>query len=338
MVYFKLIALAMVVIAVANAFQNDVHNFVSGITHIHHHLDALKNELRSKGARPDHGSIVHYVTDVDNNIDNLIGIVGNSLPSTGPGTPDMVKSILEPTFKSISEGAEILVSDTVGGYVDPNLSPIMQQYSQSLSKVANLAGVYNLRRDQKMLTIMSHHVELLIRDSYHHHDHHDHHDYHDHNGGEISARQAAGILDGFISGMDNARQRFDAFTNDLRQKGSRPGAALAVNLIAGLDGQIDNILGVLDDVLGKLTFGLTNPIFGFILGPTFQSLTDGIEVLIGNLVGGIIDLPLVPILRGLSNSLVRVSNVADRFDMNDISMKLQMQTQQINDILAKQGK
>lgn len=69
--------------------------------------------------------------------------------------------------------------------------------------------------------------------------------------------------------MENAQQRINAFTNDLRQKGARPGAAAVTNFITGLNGQMGNVLGVIDNILVPITGRLFNVVIGAILGPTF---------------------------------------------------------------------
>jgi hypothetical protein len=151
----------------------------------------------------------------------------------------------------------------------------------------------------------------------------------------FQGRSSNPILDGINSGVANARQRIDAFTNDLKHAGSRPASSLLANFIAGLDGQIDNLIGVVGKVLSPVSGGLSESAVHVILGPTIQSITDGVEVLLGNVAGAPIDLLLAPALHMLSGNMKNVAHVAKVYNMKDLQEKLAQQENHIRAFAEK---
>jgi hypothetical protein len=139
-------------------------------------------------------------------------------------------------------------------------------------------------------------------------------------------------IDGVMGAVHNAQQRLDSTARQMKLVGSRPGAAVVTNLITAIDGQIDNLAGTINTMLIPLTGGLSSFIIGPLLGPTFQSMTDGIEVLLGNTIGGVADLALVPAMHMLAGSMSNAANLAGNLQMKNYQMKfvnLQKQAQTI---------
>lgn len=111
------------------------------------------------------------------------------------------------------------------------------------------------------------------------------------------------IVNGVKSGMVNARQQMDSLVRGFQTQDGHPTADALRAFITGLDGQIDNSIGVVADLLSPVTFGASRAVEGAILGPFFQSVTDGTEVVISNLVGMPVDAVLGGTIQALANSM-----------------------------------
>lgn len=146
---------------------------------------------------------------------------------------------------------------------------------------------------------------------------------------ELEARGSDPIMTGVKSGIANARQRIDAFSNDLKHAGSRPPTSMLTNFIAGMDGQIDNVIGIVGKVLAPASGGLHESTVHDILAPTFQSVTNGVDVLLHDISGAPVDLLLAPAMHMLSGNLQNLEHIAAIYKLPDAQKKLAKQRELI---------
>lgn len=114
------------------------------------------------------------------------------------------------------------------------------------------------------------------------------------------------IVNGVKSGVTNARQQVDSMVRGFRSNDGHPTADALKALITGIDGQIDNGIGIVADLLSPVTFGASRALEGAILGPWFQSVTDGIEVAAANLIGMPIDAVIGAPVQSLANNMSKM--------------------------------
>lgn len=131
----------------------------------------------------------------------------------------------------------------------------------------------------------------------------------------LQARQGA-IIDGFHSGMTNFRQTVDTLTHQLTTNGGHAGADILGTVLTGIDAQIDNVGGTIATALAPFTGGLSLAVGNFLLGPFVQSVTNGAEVAIGNIVGGAADLVAAPVRMAFSHSLSNLAAQAKQYNID----------------------
>ena len=85
-------------------------------------------------------------------------------------------------------------------------------------------------------------------------------------------------------------------------------------LITGSDSLIDNVIGMLTDskLLAYASLGVNKDIGNFLLGNFFQSVTNGVEVLIGNIGGGAIDMIIDGGVKDLSEAIGKLNDMASK--------------------------
>ncbi|VVT57214.1 uncharacterized protein SAPINGB_P005591 [Magnusiomyces paraingens] len=136
------------------------------------------------------------------------------------------------------------------------------------------------------------------------------------------------IVNGAKSGMINARQQVESLVRGFQSNDGHPTADAVKAFITGLDGQIDNSIGVVADLLSPVTFGASKAVEGAILGPFFQSLTDGTEVAISNLVGMPIDAVLGGSIQSLANNMNKLVGQAQQLQVDQKIVSNMARTQQ----------
>lgn len=232
------------------------------------------------------------------------------------GLDKLVSAVAETSLdKSAAKRMNILADSTrslASAAAENNLegySDTLQRFAHKLNNIASSSE--SLLADEELSAIDKREVgELLKRENF--------------------------LTKGVKSAVNLVKQRFDAFKMAVQKGGKRPVSAALTNLLAGLDGQIDNLLGIVGTALNPLTDGLSKGAVHAILGPTFQSLTDGIEVLLGNVVGAPLDLLVSPAMHMLSGNLKNVAKVADKFDLKDTKKALAKQGENL-EVIAKKG-
>ena len=119
---------------------------------------------------------------------------------------------------------------------------------------------------------------------------------------------------GLHNAITNSKQVVDTLAGQIKS-GDGHAVANSLNaLITGTDSQIDNVLGMLTDskALTYATLGINKDIGNFLLGDFFQSVTNGVEVLIGNIGGGAIDLVTDGGVKDLSQAIGKLNDMASK--------------------------
>lgn len=122
-----------------------------------------------------------------------------------------------------------------------------------------------------------------------------------------------GAPDGFRGAITNAKQTVDTLSGEMKRSDGHPTEDLVDAVITGLDSQVDNAAATISSGLNGVTLGVSGDIGNFLLGPFFQSLTNGVEVLISNAVGGGVDLVTQPGLKELSKSIDNLSHASAKY-------------------------
>jgi hypothetical protein len=277
--------------------------------------------------------VLGYIDNLNTHVEVAIETSKRHLPSLA-STNDAVKHAASgPFLTSLVEGLEKLVATIPETRLDNDIPSGMHVLSSSVAALANVADSNGLKGYAQTLSQFSNKLTNIA----------------DAGDGFLDAevdlsglsrrdleRRSNFLTKGINSAIALVKQRFDSFRMSIKQGNKRPTAALLTNLIAGLDGQIDNLLGIVGKALNPLTDGISMVAVNTLLGPTFQSLTDGIEVLVGNVVGAPIDLLLSPVMHMLSGNLKNVARVADKYQLNDATSALSRHIANL-DIIAKKG-
>jgi hypothetical protein len=124
------------------------------------------------------------------------------------------------------------------------------------------------------------------------------------------------MLNGLEGSMSNAQQVFDEIANELKTGSGHAGAEIVTAAITGLDSQIDNAIATVSQALAPLTGGISMAIGNAILGPFFQSVTNGAEVVLGNLIGGAFDLVADPVVAAFTGNLGNLANEAKKYNID----------------------
>jgi hypothetical protein len=124
------------------------------------------------------------------------------------------------------------------------------------------------------------------------------------------------VLDGFKSSVTISKQVVDALSHQLKSHDGHASAEVLLATITGLDAQIDNAAGTVSHALAPFTGNLSLAVGNFLLGPFFQSVTNGAEVLLSNIVGGAVDGVSAPAVAALSGNINKLTSQAARYHIN----------------------
>lgn len=97
------------------------------------------------------------------------------------------------------------------------------------------------------------------------------------------------VVDGAKEAMINHQQVIDTLNRQIAADPAHATADRLVAAITGADSQIDNAIATTAQALAPFTGGASLAVASFLLGPFVQSVTNGAEVMLANLVGGGID-------------------------------------------------
>lgn len=220
-------------------------------------------------------SLSKTITDTLVNVENLVSEEGDNSKAV---------TVLIPFVSAVSKGSGMLVSSLANNPDHLVSSTEVQDLVGNLQKVNSLASQNHVDTTELQAVI----TQLNAVS------------------GHLHARSDFNpILDGIKGGATNAVQTVETLIKQLARNDGHPTEDLLSAFITGLDSQADNLVNVVATALGPLTFGVSNLVGDVILGPVFQSVTNGAEVLIANLAGGAVDLVTQPAIQLLVHTLNR---------------------------------
>lgn len=274
-----------------------IDGFKSGMTNYQQTVDTLTRQLQSNDGHAGADAVGSAITGLDAQIDNAAGTVATALaPFTGGLSMAVGNFLLGPFAQSLTNGAEVVIGNVVGGAADEIAAPVRMAFSNNLSRFSQQARSFNIdttRLDAANQKLMSTFANLRRRQE-----------------------SQGALVDGAKSGAINAQQTIDSITRQLQSNDGHASADVVAGALTGLDAQIDNAAGTITTALAPLTGGLSLAVGNFLLGPFVQSVTNGAEVVIGNVVGGAADEIAAPVRMAFSSTLSRVSNQARQFSVD----------------------
>lgn len=93
-------------------------------------------------------------------------------------------------------------------------------------------------------------------------------------------------VEGAQESMINHQQVVDTLNRQVASQNGHNNADRIIAAITGADSQIDNAIATVAHAMGPFTGGLSLAVGNFLLGPFVQSVTNGAEVFLGNMIGG----------------------------------------------------
>jgi predicted PurR-regulated permease PerM len=296
-----------------NGIQGSVQNFQQKV-------DELGQEIRQNPSKAGSATVTAFIQGLDSQIDNAISTVASALsPLTGGLSEAVGHAILGPFFQSVTDGAEVLIGNIVGGAVDLVGAPIISTFSQTLSNLISQGNQYNI--DTSKLESLNNQLSAKLAE-----------EQPSESEIELASRQL-NFIQGLQGSVQNFQQKVDELNGEIRQHPERAGSATVTAFIQGLDSQIDNAISTVAGVLSPLTGGLSEAVGHAILGPFFQSVTDGAEVLIGNVLGGAVDLFASPIVSTFSQTLSNLINQGNQYNID--TSKLQNINNQLQNAIQQ---
>ncbi|PRT55773.1 hypothetical protein B9G98_03393 [Wickerhamiella sorbophila] len=233
--------------------------------------------------------VAKFASNLSQTISNTLVEV-ESLVSQG-GDNSKAVTVLIPFVSAVSKGSGMLVSSLANNPDHLLSSAEVQDLVGNLQKVSNVALDNHVDTTELQAVISQLHAV----------------------GGKLHARSDFNpILDGIKGSATNAAQTVETLLKQLTRNDGHPTADVISAFITGLDSQADNLLNAVSVALGPLTFGVSNLVGDTLLGPFFQSLTNGAEVLIANVAGGAVDLVTQPALQLLVHTLSRAVSLGKK--------------------------
>ncbi|KNC31727.1 hypothetical protein FF38_03483 [Lucilia cuprina] len=133
-------------------------------------------------------------------------------------------------------------------------------------------------------------------------------------------------MDAVRGSIQSFHEKMDSMFSIINNHPGHSNAAVLTALITGLDGQIDNLAGNIFPIIDKLTLGITSPVTDFLLGPVFQSATDGVQVLVSNILGGSVDFVEDSVANMFTGSINKLENIGSKMKVSEKNMKLLQDT------------
>lgn len=227
----------------------------------------LNSAIADKHLSPEF--LTSYIVGVDSEINQVVSAVQSAVSSYSPSVGKaIIGSIIGPYYEEVTKGAQTLVDNTKSspGTVDVRTTAGLIVNYQRLADLANYAEV-----DTSKLEQLSQECNALASYS-------------------VEKRATNSDMSGVHGAVANFKETIDTLYDEVTKDKGHAAEAAVTALITGLDGQVDNLAATIFNVANTVTYGLTSPIGDFLLGPIFQGLTNGVQVLISNVVGGSIDM------------------------------------------------
>ena len=269
--------------------------------------DTLNRELQSHDGHAASDVISSFITGADSQIDNAIATVGQFLaPVTLGGSEAVANVILGPFVQSVTNGAEVFISNLLGGGIDMVSDAAYAQYQQSVSRLSKESQKYGVDTSSLDKTI----AKFPSKDH--------------------SKRQDTSVIPSGMKGsMQNTQQVQDTLNRELQSHDGHAASDVISSFITGADSQIDNAIATVGQFLAPVTLGGSEAVANVILGPFVQSVTNGAEVFISNLLGGGIDMVSDAAYAQYQQSVSRLSKESQKYGVN---------TSSLDEVIAKMPK
>lgn len=270
--------------------QQSMSGYEGSMTNHRQVIDTLNERLKNDGSHSNEETLVAFITGADSQIDNAIATVSNALAPFTFGISKAIGNVLlGPFVQSVTNGAEVFVANIIGNSEDQLDAEMIGQMTGDYSRLIELSKKNNI--DTSKLENLNQQLSNTI---------------------PKSKRATDADLSGYQGAMTNAAQSHDTLTRRLQQSGGDPhaNADRLVAFITGADSQIDNAIATVSNALAPFTFGMSKAIGNVLLGPFVQSVTNGAEVLLANMIGGgedRLDAELVGRLTGNYSKLTALS-------------------------------
>lgn len=267
-----------------------IDGYHSGLVNSQQTIDTLTRQLQSNNGHAGADVVTAVLTGLDSQIDNGIATVSQALsPLTGGLSMAVGNFLLGPFVQAVTNGAEVAIGNVVGGGADLIAAPVRASLSNSLTNLIGQANQYNVNTQR---------LSVLNKQLRH----------------TLSKTKRA--MDGAQGSVTNYRQTIDTLTRQLQSHDGHAAADIISATITGLDSQIDNGIATIADSLAPLTGGLSLAVGQALLGPFAQSVTNGAEVVLSNLIGAPIDFVTEAARTGFANNLSRVAQTAGRYNVD----------------------
>lgn len=122
-------------------------------------------------------------------------------------------------------------------------------------------------------------------------------------------------VEGAHESMVNHQQVVDTLNRQMASNNGHRNADRIIAAVTGADSQIDNAIATVAHALGPFTGGLSLAVGNFLLGPFVQSVTNGAEVFLGNVIGGAED-RVQNAAVSYANNLTNLRAHANTFNIN----------------------
>jgi len=287
------------------------------MTNLKQTVDTMKQNMQDRKGTSARDTIDAFITGADSQIDNAAATISQGLNGVTLGISGKIGDfLLGPFVQSVTNGAEVMISNVVGGSVDIVSDGTAKLFSESLSKLHSLAVKNNVNsNDTEALAKTQKQVKELKAPKK------------DKKEKNHDKRATDSDMSGVNGSVTNARQVQDTLNRDLSSHQGHFAQDEINAFITGTDSQIDNSIATVSDALAPFTLGLSKDIGNVLLGPFVQSVTNGAEVFVSNVIGGGIDGAAGASIDLYNNSLARLSSLATSYNID--TSKLDSVRQQI---------
>ena len=293
--------------------EHAMSGYQGSMTNAQQVQDTLNRQLQGNGgAHANQARVNAFITGADSQIDNAIATMSDALaPLTGGLSKDIGNVLLGPFVQSVTNGAEVFLSNLIGGGEDMADAEMTAQLTGNYSKLAALATKNNV--DSGKLQNLAQQITNTL---------------------PKSKRASDADMSGAKGAMTNAQQVQDTLNRQLQGNGGAHANQARINaFITGADSQIDNAIATVGDFLSPVTGGVSKGIADVLLGPFVQSVTNGAEVFLSNLIGGGEDMADAEMTAQLTGNYSKLAALATKSNVD--ASKLNNLSQQITNTLPK---
>lgn len=250
------------------------------------------------------GLVSSYVADIDAQLGQALQQIQTDAGAINAttGSPKL-SELLTPYFSVVTEGAKTLLSSIDKVSVESSLSTSLLTSYQRLVDFSSHNGV-----DTRALSDIIGQLNQKLKEA-------------SAKIGSGSKRTTSGNLDGVNGAVNNFKTTMTALMNEINNDPGHSGADTLVAILTGLDAQTDNLAATILNTLNPVTFGLSGDLGDFLLGPIVQGLTNGAEVMIGNLLGGAVDLWTAPAAKLFEGVLTKNIDLAKKVNVKTTSVE-----------------